>query len=61
MFISRLSLVQILLECRADPSLQNARGDTPLVDFLEREGVESRQELELEVVRLLATGDAVRR
>lgn len=48
---------QILLEAKADPALQNARGDTPLVELLEKEGLEHADD----VVRLLSGPDVARR
>ncbi|XP_034248137.1 ankyrin repeat and KH domain-containing protein mask-like [Thrips palmi] len=50
---------QILLEAKADPALQNARGDTPLVEFLEKEGLEHGAQDE--VVRLLSGPGVARR
>ncbi|KAK3928429.1 Putative ankyrin repeat protein [Frankliniella fusca] len=50
---------QILLEARADAALQNARGDTPLVEFLEN--APERAEHGEEVVRLLCGAAVARR
>ncbi|KAE8743675.1 hypothetical protein FOCC_FOCC010716, partial [Frankliniella occidentalis] len=50
---------EILLEARADPALQNARGDTPLVEFLEN--APERAEHGEEVVRLLCGAGVARR
>lgn len=46
--------MQILLEARADPALQNARGDTPLVELLENAAAATAAGDGEEVVRLLA-------
>ncbi|KAJ1527484.1 hypothetical protein ONE63_007457 [Megalurothrips usitatus] len=52
---------QILLESRADAALQNARGDTALVEFLENGGDREAAEAVDEVVRLLSGPDVSRR